>query len=70
MLPSRMNITVPDEYKTQAGLGADQQPFFIVYQGKVYQGNRRDIKKYEWTWLNKSAFEKVRQFYKLPVLVK
>jgi len=65
-----MDVTVPDEYKTQAGLGADQQPFFIVYQGKVYQGNRRDIKKYEWTWLNKSAFEKVRQFYKLPVLVK
>lgn len=65
-----MDVTVPDEYKAQAGLEAGQQPFFIVYQGKVYQGNRRDIKKYEWTWLNKSAFEKVRQFYKLPVLVK
>lgn len=65
-----MDLTVPDEYKAQAGLEADQQPFFIVYQGKVYQGTRRDLKKYEWTWLNASAFEKVRQFYKLPVLVK
>lgn len=65
-----MDVTVPDEYKAQAGLEADQQPFFIIYQGKVYQGSRRDLKKYEWTWLNASAFEKVRQFYNLPVLVK
>ena len=65
-----MDLTIPDELKAKAGLEAGQQPFFIVYQGKVYQGNRRDIKKYEWTWLNASAFEKVRQFYKLPVLVK